>query len=172
MVYSEFFNADHVVCLSSTIGPLEGWRRLTGLSDGQIAQASADSNIPLENRPFYALNDGVHVSQVTLYNSPMEISSLGDATVDRLAELIKKFMAFNVKVIVHPLTIELGRRLLQKLTDFQELIVTHAPLMAPVDGVCYRLPEDALEAFKKSKKPKALFATVIGEGVDFFLRPS
>jgi hypothetical protein len=87
--------------------------------------------------------------------------------VDRLAGLIKEFMAFNVKVVVHPLTIELGRRLLQKLADFQELIVTHAPLMAPVEGVCYRLPEDAVEAFKKSKGPKALFATVIGEGVDF-----
>jgi Rad3-related DNA helicase len=166
-VYSEFFDADHVISLSSTIGPFEGWRRLAGLSDARIAQASAESNIPVENRPFYALNDGVHVSHVTLHTAPTETSSLGDATVGRLAELVKKFMTFNVKVVVHPLTIELGKRLLQKLTDFQELLVTHVPLMAPIDGVCYRLPEDAVEAFQKSKKPKALFATVIGEGVDF-----
>jgi Rad3-related DNA helicase len=166
-VYADFFDADQAVCLSSTIEPIESWRQLTGLPNEQIARVSAGSNIPVENRPFYALKDGVHVSEVTLHGAPMEAFGLGDATVDRLADLLKKFMTFNVKVVVHPLTIELGRKLLQKLMDFQEAIITHAPLMAPIDGICYRLPEEAVEAFKKSPKPRVLFATVIGEGVDF-----
>jgi Rad3-related DNA helicase len=166
-VYADFFDADHVVCLSSTIGPLESWRQLTGLPNEQIARVSAGSNIPVENRPFYALKDGVHVSKVTLHSTPMKTFSLGDATVDRLADLLKKFITFNVKVVVHPLTIELGKKLLQKLTDFQEVIITHVPLMTPVDGACYRLPEEAVEAFKQSKGPRVLFATVIGEGIDF-----
>jgi Rad3-related DNA helicase len=166
-IYSDLFGADHVICLSSTIGPPEDWRQLTGLPDGQIAQASAGSSIPVERRPFYALRDGVRVSEVTLHGAPAEAPDLGEFTVGRLADLLRRFLALEAKVVVHPLTIELGRRLLAKLADLKGLIVTHAPLMDPADGSCYRLPEDAVEAFKRSPKPRALFATVIGEGVDF-----
>jgi Rad3-related DNA helicase len=147
-----------IIGISSTIGSLEYWRNVTGLPYDDIVMISAPPTIPKANRPFYVLEDGVALSEDELKNPE---------TIQRVLEIITKLLKVPCNIIIHPHTIEIGRKIasqLMKLDGFKERVITHTPLLDGF-GDSYYTSEEAVERFKR--RGGILVSTVVKEGQDF-----